>query len=399
MVLIKRKEGKTRYYIAPDFLTEYNDFSNDTIQFYGGFCYSFLGNWPSLVNACASGTYFGFDWAVRSDKCAEWAVYLVNYLADKSFNQPNTTEGWMIHSSIPKQYVDEKQNRTIRIMYEGNGAFTLWQPEYNITGGIEALAIDKAPILVPGKTCAEYTLRCNVGGQLPQQFYFLWDLGHATAVNMSQTGNEMVGKWGLPGSYTVTAQIRNQANAEVIKEFTVEVNIEDPSYLGVVKSHPYFQMVFSNLSGPNITLSNGETMGGNYYNFDTFYFTSPLTWNDSTFSAQSVHPNGNGGITLTIQGEMSSDGKVIRHCLLTYTEISSNGALYIESKLEVANLPVFHHDEWNCWQSFIWNIEGTASQSYAQSVEFKKLDTQNQGWVTMQSIDWGNSQLYGSFKH
>ncbi|MBE0661337.1 MAG: hypothetical protein IH597_02620 [Bacteroidales bacterium] len=399
VIMIKHKNDKIRYYIAPDFLTKYNDFSKDTILFYGGFCYSFLGNWTSLVNACASGTYFGFDWAVKSDKCAEWAVNLVYYLADMSVDQPNTTEGWMVNSMIAKHYFSEKYNRNIHILYEGNGAFTLWQPEYNIEGGIEALAQDKAPIMVPGKTCFEYTLKCNVSGQLPQQFYYLWDLDHETAYAMGQNGNEVVGRWGLPGTYTVKAQIRNQANSEVIREFAVEVTIEDPSYLDNVKAYPYFKMVFSNLSGLNITLTNEETMAGYYYNFDTFYFTSPLNWNDSTFSAQSLHPNGNGGTTLTIQGEMSADGKVIRHCLLTYTEISSNGVLYIESKLEVANLPVFHHDEWNCWQSFIWDIEGTPTQNYVQSVEFKKLDTQNQGWITIQSIDWGNSQLYGSFKN
>lgn len=399
VILLKRKDGKTRYYIAPDFLTKYNDFSKDTILFYGAFCYSFLGNWPSLINACASGTYFGFDWAVRSDKCAEWAVNLVYYLADMSVDQPNTTEGWMVNSTIAKHYFSEKYNRNVHILYEGNGALTLWQPEYNILGGIEALAEDKAPILVPGKTCAEYTLRCNVSGQLPPQYDILWDLGHETAFNMNQAGNEVVGRWGLPGTYTVKAQIRNQANSEIIREFAVEVTIEDPSYLDNVKAYPYFNMVFSNLSGPNITLTNGETMGGYYYNFDTFYFTSPLTWNDSTFSAQSFNPNGNGGTTRTIQGEMSSDGKVIRHCLLTYTEISSNGSLYLESKLEVANLPIFNHDGLNCWQWFSWDVEGSDSQTYVQSLEYKKLDTQNPGWITIQSVDWGNSQLYGSFKN
>lgn len=399
VILIKHKDGKTQYYIAPDFLTKYNDFSKDTILFYGGFCYSFLGNWPSLVNACASGTYFGFDWAVRSDKCAEWAVDLVNYLSNKSVDQPYTVESWMVNSPIPKQYFSEKHNRTVRLLYEGNGALTFWEPEYNITGSIEALALDKAPILVPGKTCVEYTLRCNVGGQIPQQYYFLWDLGHETAFNMNQTGNEMTGRWGLPGTYTVTAQIRKQANAEVMKEFTVVVNIEEPSYLNVVKSYPHFEMVFSNLNAPNITLTNGQTMGGYYYIFDSYYFNTPLTWNDSAFFVQSVHPNGNGGLTKTIQGVMSSDGKVIRHCLLTYTDVSFNGILYIESKLEVANLPVFHHDEWNCWQWFSWDIEGAETQNYVQSIEFKQFDNQNQGYITIQSVDWGNSVLFGSFKN
>jgi hypothetical protein len=397
VILLKRKNGQTRYYISPDFLTKYNDFSNDTILFYGGFCYSFLGSWPSLVNSCASGTYFGFDWAVKSDKCAGWAVSLVEYLSDQDAGQPHTVEDWMAESPIDKQYFSEKYDKTIHILYEGNGVLTLWRPEYNAEGGIEAMAPDKAPILVPGKTCAEYTLRCKVNGQLPPQVYYFWDLGHETAFNMNQTGNEVVGRWGLPGTYTVKVEVRNFANDEVIEEFDTQVNIEDPSYLGVLQSNALFEMNFYNMNGPNITLTNGETFGNGYFYWETYYFTSPLAWTDSSFHAESFTPSGNGGNTLTIQGEMSSDGKTIRHCLLTITKIHSTGEFDQESKLEIVNMPVFHHDEWNCWQSFTWNFEGAASQNYIQSIEYKKYDYQEQEWVTIQSIDWGNSVLYGKF--
>lgn len=81
------KTGVTIYYIAPDFIKRYNDFSNDTVLFYGGFCYSFLGTWPLLVDACASGTYFGFDWIARAGKCANWAVDLVDKMSEPGLIQ------------------------------------------------------------------------------------------------------------------------------------------------------------------------------------------------------------------------------------------------------------------------------------------------------------------------
>lgn len=397
VIMLKEKNGPTNYYIAPDFLTKYNDFSNDTILFYGAFCYSFLGSWPSLVDACASGTYFGFDWAVKSGKCADWSIDLVNYLTDKNMDQPFTVEDWMTKSPIEKQYFDDKYNKTVHILYEGNGALTLWQPEYNAEGGIEALAIDKAPILVPGKTCAEYILRCNVNGQLPPQVYYYWDLGHETAFNMNQNGNEVVGRWGLPGTYTVKVEVRNSSNDEVIEEFDTQVNIEDPSYLEELKSNQYFNLVFSYMNGPSITLTNGETLGNGFFQWETYYFTSPLDWTDSAFHAESFTPSGNGGNTMTIQGEMSSDGKTIRHCLLTITKIHSTGEFDQESKLEIANMTICVHDEWNCWQSWLWNFEGAASQNYIQSIEYKKYDYQEQEWVTIQTVNWENSVLYGMF--
>jgi hypothetical protein len=396
-VILINYKNSTRYCIAPGFITKYNDFSKDTVLFYGSFCYSYLGNWPQIVDGCASGTYFGVSWAVRSGKCANWAVDLIKNLSDKSFEEPWTVEDWMTRSEIPKSYYDEEYQKNVSINYNGNSAFTLWQPEYNAEGGIEALALDKAPILVPGKTCVEYTLRCNVNGQLPPQVYYSWDLGHETAFQMGLIGNEIVGRWGLPGTYTVNVEVRNYSNDEVIEEFETQVTIEDPSYLGVLKSNAYFNLNFFYINGPNITLTNGETLGNGFFDWQTAYFTSPMVWTDSIFTAQSFTPSGNGGTTMTIQGEMSPDGKTILHCLLTITKIHSDGQFDQESKLEIANMMIWQHDQWNCWDSFTWNFEGAVSQTYVQSIEFKKYDYQEQEWVTIQSIDWGNSVLYGMF--
>jgi hypothetical protein len=195
----------------------------------------------------------------------------------------------------------------------------------------------------------------------------------------------------------VKVEVRNYSNDEVIEEFDTQVNIEDPSYLEELKSNQYLNVVFSYMNGPCITLTNGETLGNGFFQWETSYFTSPLAWTDSSFHAESFIPSGNGGKTMTIQGEMSSDGKTIRHCLLTITEIASTGEFDWESKLELANMTVCIHDEWNCWQSWLWNFEGAASQNYIQSVEYKKYDYQEQEWVTIQTVNWANSVLYGMF--
>jgi hypothetical protein len=149
MIMKSTDPPQTRYYISPDFIKKYNDFSKDTVLFFGGFCYSFLGTWPSLVDVCASGTYFGFDWVVRSDKCAYWAVDLVEKMTDKEAIKPWTVEDWMTNSTIEKHYFDEDYNKTIHILYEGNSNLTLWEPVFSAEGVIEAVAEDGAPIETP----------------------------------------------------------------------------------------------------------------------------------------------------------------------------------------------------------------------------------------------------------
>ena len=396
-LLMTNYRGKNIYVISPNFLTKYNDFSKDTVMIYGGFCFSGLGTWPNITNSCASGTYFGFDWIVRSNYCADWAKDIIRHLTDQEVDQPLTADYWMNNSTIDKQYFDATYDRTVQINYTGNGNLTLWSPEYNAIGIIEAVAASGAPVVIPGHTCELYSLRCKVSGSLPSDIYYFWDLGHETAINWGQAGNEVTGRWGLPGTYTVNVEVRKESNNEVIKELSRQVVIEDTSFLENVKTYQNFEMVLSSNSGSGIILSNGSLLGIGYLQFDTYYFNSGLTWNGTSFVAQYVSSSGSSVITKTIQGEISADGKILLDCLLTNSEKLTNGDIYYEASMEIANLPIHRHDEWNCWDWYQWYIEGEGVMNYLEAVDFKQYDFQNQVWITIQSIDFGDLILYGQF--
>lgn len=277
---------KNTYFITSDFIQNHNDFSKDTVLFYGGFCYSFLGSWPNLQQSFANGAYVGFNWFVRTNYNATWAATQDIFLCNTSQNVPYTIEDWMSSPGPPpRSYIEPTDQKLVKVHYTGDAALTLWKPEINLTLVIEPVAADGAPILVPGHTCAEYKLRGKITGQLPPQVYYYWDLGAETAQNLNQSGNEITCLWGLPGTYTVKFQVRKESNNEVIKEATTQVT----------------------------------------------------------------------------------------------------------------NIPIFHHDEWNCTQGFHWDIIGAGVQNYVQSIEFKQYDFQNKEWIIIQSVNWGNSTLYGSF--
>lgn len=393
ILLYKPYDTIANYFISPGFITNYNDFSNDTVLFFGSFCYSYLGNWPSLTDACASGTYFGFDWYVNSNKCTDWAIDLVMYLADQDYPDPYTVDEWMTGSEISKSYVDVKSGRTISILYNGNSDLTLWKAEYDTSAVIEAVAPDGAPIQTPGLTCMEYTLRCKVKGQLPAQVRYSWDFGGGQ--NYGATENLVNCLWIMPGNYTVSVQVINDANNEVLKEITGQVQIEDPSFLSALQTLSILECSFDESV---IHLTDTSFVGLGFFNFETDELETPLYWSDSNFYAQTIDSSGTDVQKKILQGTMTSDGKIMKHMLWTIIE-KHNGVTDLEVTMEIIELPVFIRDEWNCdgGIGFNWEHNGQSVQNYVVNLDYKRYDYQNQIWITIQDIDWANSYFHGYF--
>jgi hypothetical protein len=129
-VIINRTKNangwKTIYWINKDFIAGHNDFSKDTVLFYGGFCYSFLGSWDQLYKKFAKGSYFGFTWYVRTNRNAQWGVSLVDSLCDTIRKPAYTTDSWMNGPNLPKSYYENMAAKTVRVQYIGDASLTFW---------------------------------------------------------------------------------------------------------------------------------------------------------------------------------------------------------------------------------------------------------------------------------
>ena len=122
------------YYLSPKFIENHNDFSKDTVLFYGGFCYSYLGSWSQLYKKFAGGCYFGFTWAVYTSKNAGWATSLIASLADTLPGEPNNSAKWWGGTNPPKSYFYTPDNAWVSIVYTGDPNLTLWkEPDCNFT--------------------------------------------------------------------------------------------------------------------------------------------------------------------------------------------------------------------------------------------------------------------------
>ncbi len=120
------------YFISEKFIAAHNDFSKDTVLFYGAFCYSFLGGWDQLYKECAKGTYFGFTWSVFGSKCTNLGISLIDSLCDTVMKPPYNPEKWIIGSNPPKSYYDEESKKTVSIQYVGDATLTLWKDSATI---------------------------------------------------------------------------------------------------------------------------------------------------------------------------------------------------------------------------------------------------------------------------
>jgi hypothetical protein len=131
-VIVMRSKDATGwqniYFINEEFIAGHNDFKKDTVLFYGGFCYSFLGNWYKISDKFAKGTYFGFGWSVYSDNNTGWAVSLVESLCDTTARPPNTSGIWFAGENPPKSYYDSDDQKTVYLFFYEDSMLSLWQP-------------------------------------------------------------------------------------------------------------------------------------------------------------------------------------------------------------------------------------------------------------------------------
>jgi len=126
IIITHAVDSLTRYFLDPSFIVNQNDFTIHKPLIYGGFCYSFLGDWPDQLKYDGASGYFGFDWSVLTTANVYWAKNLVSYLTDYSVNEPYSASWWIESSPVEKEYWDSHYKQWVSIDYEGVEDLVLW---------------------------------------------------------------------------------------------------------------------------------------------------------------------------------------------------------------------------------------------------------------------------------
>jgi len=314
--------GANKYLVSPKFISKYNDFSNDTVFFYGGFCYSFLGGWPDLIDDFADGAYLGFDWSVYTHRNANWAVNSMALMSDTSLSSPMNLESWMNNPDVEKSYWNEKDNRTVHIYYTGDGNLKFWG---KTSVSILTLTSDGTPVNNPGIANEFYPFKCSVSSNLSPLEY-IWDKGDGS--NPESTNQDGINlSWENDGNYTLSVKVKY--NNEIIGEASTYVTIgsESNDLVAFLKT---CKTLF-------VELAPGNVVEGYPYTDINWLIYDNIVWNGLNFSGSDVSVNGN--ITYTVEGHVSSNGEKVSF-VVNQTGTSLENIIDRELKMTVSNYPL-----------------------------------------------------------
>lgn len=368
---VMKVAGPNKYFVSPKFIAEHNDFSNDTILFFGGFCYSFLGDWPDIIDGFADGAYLGYDWSVYTHKNANWSVNSIALMCDTSKTSPMTLEGWMQDPSVEKSYWSERDSRTVHIHYAGDGNLKLWEDE-----GVSLLALspDGKPVSQAGEAGVGYQFRCVVNSTVTNREYS-WDIGDGSSPVTTQ-GNQVEITWSESGSYLLQVAAINKDNGLEIGKASLNVTIGglETGIVAFMKTCDY----------GIISLDKGSTL--EYYPYsDINWSIDNISWNGLNFSGST--PITNGGVN-SIEGTLSGDGQKITFTVYKEsTDISYNRDIKVN--MTVTDYPLHTFVPPGTFSGYAhYQVDPPGDVNYVTAFTAEITQAGNTTYLSMADFDW-----------
>ncbi len=370
-----------KYWISPEFITEHNDFSQDTILFYGCFCYSNLGGWPGIVESFAEGAYVGFDWIVEVRWASYWSTDLIRQMSDTSRTDPVSIGTWMSDPDIEHSYYDNTHHRTVSIHYTGDGTLKLWN---KTQVDLIPQSDDGTPVSNPGEAGVAYPFKCQVIGGGPELEY-VWDIGDNSSP-VSTTENEVDITWNNNGTYVFTVTVNNKTTGEKIGEDAVNVTIGSSSLTwNAVK----FKLRHVTANYKHLVLPAGTIT----------YFDSGLEWTFDNHLHPGIYQNGSFTATWDFNDEIWENKGSVILSIDEQTKKVTGGTIHAEyinmsnpdNRYYVIDFNIQDIDAKN-WDldhgSFLLEKDEVCNTSYLNNLSYEDSQTSGPGILinTMQYI-------------
>ncbi|MCB2206992.1 MAG: PKD domain-containing protein [Bacteroidetes bacterium] len=366
-----------KYFISQEFVSNYNDFSNDTVMFYGGFCFSFLGGWPDIIDNFADGAYMGFDWSVLTFFNANMSVNSMALMSDTSKTSPMNLEAWMNDPGVEKSFWHSLDNRTVYIHYAGDGNLKLWD-DVDLSASIQALSSDGAPVAVEGEKDISYPFKCVLSGQTTGNYNYTWDSGEGYTPVTIDGNNQANITWLSEGDFTLSVQVKDATTNVIVTSADIGVTIGGGESI-LEYLHTLDRVGVGLHPGSAIHLSNGTSPIGTLEFYpDEWNMNASVQWSGNTFSFSGI--TGGEPVTIQINGILSEDGRTIE----TVTATRTYPYYQLESEVVFTNLSTSSSSG---SETVSFGNPNGQTEQYVNSYEFIRYDG-NDEWITIESIDW-----------
>lgn len=326
---------RVHYFVSPAYLTRHNDFSKDTVLFYGGFCFGYLGSWKNLVDKCAAGVYVAADWSVNAKFCGDWAEEMVEFLCNKNATSPNTVEKWYNSSTALPRFYTNAQGRKVTIKFNGRGDVAFWK---KVTASIQPVNGSGEPISQPGKKNQPYSFKCPLTGASTKSVSFEWNFDDGSALTVVSQDSSVTHTWADDGSFQMKVDVKDLATNEVLARDTVSVTIlPDVDILGILHGIKHVEIWMTSGNGNHYFDDGSICWDSDLYEGST-QLAGGIAWDGRNFSAAGSYFYNNKDVT--ISGMVTADGSVLEY--LKVTRWYHAGQFYTNDSLiiEVANIPL-----------------------------------------------------------
>ncbi len=370
--VMKMAGSQNHYLVSPEFISNHNDFSKDTILFLGGFCYSFLGNWPDIINDFADGAYVGYDWSVYTFRNANWAVNQLYSLSDTTADKPVTLNDWFHDGDLPKSYWNARDNRTVNIQYTGDGNLTLWS---DVNVRLIALSDDGTPVSNPGEAGVAYPFKCEVVSNISDLEY-IWNIGDGS--EPVSASNEVNITWSEDGQYLLKVDVKDKSNGNLVGSATANVTIGTGSseVVQVLQSCKQITIWF----GPDNAFQFSPAVSTSDADYATWSVYGNLVWNGLNFTGTYYR---RGSENYNIAGSVSADGQKVS---ITATADVKNPITFDSYyKIVIADLPLHSYETSYPNATYSFN---QSPDNYVTTFEGTKTIGGVTGSVT--GVSWGS---------
>ncbi len=237
-----------------------------------------------------------------------------------------------------------------------------------------------------GSINQQMTFTAHRNGAPPSGMKYVWNFGDGTPAVTVNNDSTVSHAWSTAGSYAVKVTVSNATTGEVAgsAEATASIGLWTRMEVAVMGNE------FGDPTS-TIMLTNDESLSEVKITNSTPPNTTNLTWNGRRFHVLHSYTLSHVSYTITIDGELSPDGKTVTTVKGTVARRNDANDWWFDSEIDAAGIPITITQD----EAIGGELTATAAHAAVRSVKYRtriKYTDGSESVVEIKSIDWTSPQ-------